>query len=280
MRYILFVATFLILEMNVGVAASENPMDSFADMAVRSVQAKAEGRKMVLALGATPPEQGNFSFSGFDQEPFVVYFNKVHFRDIEHLSCAEAGAEAIAGWTKQFIQGDFNDVSDLEAVQHRFESSFDLITLDFSVSKFMNLAEQHLHCFLRMLTIGGTMVFDYTMGCGILTIKKGSDVVPIASDEEALSVCMAPLDPTNSALVPKFFVRVNWRNALSVESSQLLKEFYAQYVTGWASIHMPPACELYVIDDTVFPYWKPTGHEERDRWIAEPRHYLVMRKLG
>jgi hypothetical protein len=243
-------------------------------------QAQTVGKKIVLVLGATPPESGNLKFPGFDQDPFVVYLNDIHFRDIEHLRSAEASAEIKADWEKQFILGNFNSLSDLSAIKDRFSTCFDLITLDFSVSKFMGFTGQHLHYFLKMLTISGRMVFDHTPSCIVLTLKRGDVVQSIASDDEALDLCFGWLDVAEERLEYKPCVKVNWRHELSAESAQLLREFYAQYIAGWKTIHMPDACELHVFEDSVFPYWQATGHTDRDRWISELRHYLVMRRLG
>lgn len=248
--------------------------DPIAD---RILQSQTAGKKIILVLGATPPESGNFRFSSFDQDPFIVYFSVEHFRGMEHPAYTEATANTIGEWEKQFIQGDFNNLSDLEHVQHRFGACFDLITLDFSVSKFMNFTDQHLQRFLEMLTTGGTMVFDYSPSCAIVCLKGNS---PIQSDEKGLELCFEWLNPSLERLEYKPYIKVNWRHKLSSESDQLLRDFYAQYVAGWKSIHMPNTCNLYVVENNIFPYWQATGHGDRDRWISELRHYLIMRRLS
>lgn len=271
MKYIVFVI-MAILGMH--VFAAEDPTVE------QIIQSQSAGKKIVLVLGATPPESGNLKFPGFDQNPLIIYLNDIHFRDIEHLKSAEASPETTSDWEKQFIQGDFNSLSDLSAIQHRFGAYFDLITLDFSVSKFMDFTGQHLQCFLGMLTIGGAMVFDYSPSCIVLTLKKNGVIQPIESDEEAVNLCFEWLDVAQERLEYKPCVKVRWSHALSSESAQLLRDFYTQYIEGWKTIHMPDTCKLHVIEDSVFPYWQATGHTDRDRWIAELRHYLVMRKLS
>jgi hypothetical protein len=81
--------------------AADDPM---ADLITQS---RSAGKRIVLVLGATPPESGNLKFPSFDQVPLVIYLNDIHFRDIEHLRSAEASAEITADWEKQFIQADF-----------------------------------------------------------------------------------------------------------------------------------------------------------------------------
>ncbi len=271
MKYIVFA---IMITLGIRVFASEDLI------ANQITQSQTAGKKIVLVLGATPPESGNFQFPGFDQDPFVVYFNAVHFRDVDCLPQSKKNADKIADWTGEFIQGDFNDLSDLELIHHRFASCFDLIVPDCSVSKFMEFTGQHLQCFLGMLTIGGAMVFDYSPSCIVLTLKKNGVIQPIASDEEAVNLCFEWLDVAQERLEYKPYVKVRWSHALSSESAQLLRDFYTQYIEGWKTIHMPDTCELYVIEDSVFPYWQATGHTDRDRWIAELRHYLVMRRLS
>lgn len=245
--------------------------------------AQTTGKKIVLVLGATPPEHGHFKFPGFDQYPLVIYLNDIHFREIKHLRSSEASKEMTVEWEKQFIQGDFNNLETLQLLQDRFSSCFDLITLDFSVSKFIRFTDQQLQVFFGMLTIGGTMVFDHAPSCIVLTLLKENSFQVISSDEEALDLCFGWLDTTQEHLESKPSVKVNWRHRLSSDSNQLLRDFYAQYVAGWKTIHMPTTCELHVVEDSVFPYWQATEHEyhgDRNQWIAELRHYLVMRRLG
>lgn len=269
---LLSIIVFLLVGAN--IFAADDPM---ADLIAQS---QAAGKKIVLALGATPPESGNLKFPGFDQDPFVVYLNDIHFRDIEHLRTAEASVETTSDWEKQFIQGDFNSLSHLSAIQHRFGACFDLITLDFSVSKFMDFTGQHLQRFLEILNVGGRMVFDHTPSCYILTTTIDGVMRQFSSDEEALNLCFGWLDVAQGRLEYKPCVKVKWRHELSPESVQLLRDFYTQYIAGWKSIHMPDTCELYVVEDNVFPYWKATGHTDRDLWITELNHYLVMRRLS
>ena len=262
------IIVFLLLRAN--VFAAEDPI------AEKITQAQATGKKIVLVLGATPPESGNLKFPGFDPDPFVVYLNDIHFRDIEHLKSAKASTEIAADWEKQFVQGDFNDLEALQLLQDRFSACFDLITLDFSVSRFMNLTGQQLQRFLGMLNIGGTMVFDYSTGCSVIALKEN---VPITSDEKALELCLEWLNPTEERLEYKPHLKINWRDEMTSESVQLLRDFYSQYLRGWKTLHMPDTCELYVVEDSVFPYWQATGHTDRDRWISGPKDYLVMRRL-
>ena len=63
----------LLIEAN--TFAAEDPI------AERIRQAQETDKKIVLVLGATPPESRNLKFPGFDQDPFVVYLNNTHFRD-------------------------------------------------------------------------------------------------------------------------------------------------------------------------------------------------------
>jgi hypothetical protein len=256
------------------IFAAEDPI------ADQITQAQAAGKKMVLVLGATPPEHGHFKFPGLGPDPLVVYLNDIHFRDIEHLKCEEASAETAADWEKQFIQGDFNNLSDLSAVQHKFSACFDLITIDFSVSKFINFTDKHLQQFLGMLNVGGTMVFDHTPSCYVLTAKIDGVNKVIASDEEALDLCFGWLDVAQDRLEYKPCVKVNWRQELSTESTQLLRDFYTQYIAGWKALRMTDTCDFRVVEDCIFPYWQATGHTDRDRWIAKLGHYLVMRRLN
>jgi hypothetical protein len=266
MKSVIF-ATMMILGMR--LFAAEDPI------AEQIIQSQTTGRKIVLVLGATPSESGNLKFTGFDQDPFVVYFNAVHFRDIEHLKCEEASAERTADWEKQFIQGNFNSLSDLSAIQERFSTCFDLITLDFSVSKFMNFTNEHLEHFLGMLNMGGTMVFDYKPSCYLTSLSK--DFI-INSEDIAREACLKLLDPNNPTLMHELMIKIMYRKAFTEEA-----EIYSQYIAGWKTIHMLDTCELYVVEDHIFPYWQATEHEyhgDRNQSIEKQRRYLVMRRLS
>ena len=238
----------------------------------RITQSQATGKKIVLVLDATPPEYRNFKFPGFDQDPFVVYLNDIDFRDIEHLRSAEASAETTSDWEKQFIQGDFNSLSHLAAIQHRFGVCFDLITLDFSVSKFMKFTDQHLQCFLGMLKIDGAMVFDYAPSCYLNSLSK--DCV-ITSEELARLACLDLLNPSSPTLMHELMIKIMYRKAFTEEA-----DIYFQYIEGWKAIHMPDTCDLHIVGNNIFPYWQTTEHEyhgNRNQSIEKPRRYLVMR---
>lgn len=119
-------------------------------------QYQAEGRKVVLVLGDVPPEAyapqpNHFKFdatNGFETEPYIVYMG------LWEEDCV----------AQNFIHGDFNQLELLSCMNSAFGSVFDLITVDWSVRKFMNCTEEQFRSFIGMLKGGGSMVFDNDSG--------------------------------------------------------------------------------------------------------------------
>jgi hypothetical protein len=268
MKFILF--TILLLNFTQPVHSDDNQINPIT---VRIAQAKAENRKTVLVLGATPPERSNFTFPEYEQEPYIVYFNDRHERDDFCYPKALRAGDQNADWTGEFISGDFNHIQILEYMVNKYGSSFDLIIPDCSVSKFMDFTHEHLFYFLQLLSPNGRMVFDY-MPSQFFTYN-GANL--IQTDEEALGLMFNLLNPKNNELVKKPLFRKNFRSELSEDSIELVNTTYEQYISGWKGLHLPN-CRLDIVQNNEFPYWQATEREDRNGWISDKRDYLVLRR--
>jgi hypothetical protein len=268
MKFILF--TILLLNFTQPVHSDDNQINPIT---VRIAQAKAENRKTVLVLGATPPERSNFTFPEYEQEPYIVYFNDRHERDDFCYPKALRAGDQNADWTGEFISGDFNHIQILEYMVNKYGSSFDLIIPDCSVSKFMDFTHNHLLNFIQLLSPNGRMVFDYMPTMYWIHYEDHF----IQTDDEAITILTNLIDSTKEILVKKPHFKVKVYNELSKDSIELVNTIYAQYISGWKGLHLPN-CQLYIVQNNEFPYWQATGREDRDGWISVKRDYLVLRR--
>lgn len=65
------------------------------------------------------------------------------------------------------LTGSFNDLNVLHKLADAFANSFDVITTDYSVTKFADWTKEHLLAFKKMLKPGGKLIFPMDSGHGV-----------------------------------------------------------------------------------------------------------------
>lgn len=114
-----------------------------------------QGHSIIIVLGAFHSERNHFIFdsliSSSGKPPFVIYIDEINY---EYTSAFE---------NELFIQGDFTSLEFLGKLKSILDQKVDLITVDKSVSKFINLNAYSLDLMLGMLKSGGKFILDYNM---------------------------------------------------------------------------------------------------------------------
>jgi hypothetical protein len=108
---------------------------------VQIQQYKAEGRKLVLVLGAVPSETNHFSFTaenGFENAG-IVYFNDYACQFYQQRVEMALRPE----WFGQLITGDFNHLDSLKRISDNFPKAFDLIISDYGTDHYMQFTAAH-----------------------------------------------------------------------------------------------------------------------------------------
>jgi hypothetical protein len=147
-------------------------------------------------------------------------------------------------------------------------SSFDLITLDCSVGKFLKFNKENLNTLLDMLKDDGKMVFDYEKGSRT-TVHSDNDIIKLYSDRYGT---------LTEKLEQEELIREHPRGVFNYQNIDTLKNTYKRYVESW-NREMLPGGSLQVVTG-LFPYWQatPSRADSRNHWIARKLTYLVMKK--
>ena len=222
---------------------SQSPEDQLAATGVALQQNRALPK--VLVLGAYPSQRNHFVFPEFAENVDLFCIDRLLW-----------GATIEDMHDPHFIKADLTDIDFLNAMAARFTERFDLITVDWSVTKHFSWNFEHILKFAELLKPMGKFIFDYSPQMS--GAKNAADCLA--------SIITKPSDITADLnkfplynFLPDVAGTVRQSKSVSEPIKRLTQTHYRKYLTSWVATN--GASEFIAIEfvPDVLPNWNPAG---------------------
>lgn len=207
------------------------------------------GLPKVLVLGAYPSQRNHFDFPEFANNADVFC--------IDRLLLIHPGLATIDDMhDPHFIKADLTDIDFLNAMAAKFADRFDLITVDWSVTKSFSWNFEHISKFAELMKPGGKFIFDYS---------------PQMSAAKSAGECLAPIitKPSDITADLRKFPLYLFRSpelkphedskSVSEQIKTLMQTNYRKYLTSWVARNSTSDFIGIEFAPGILPYWNPAG---------------------
>lgn len=201
--------------------------------------AKDSGRAIVIVIGAKPWEREHFNFYSM-RDPFVIYIDSFDMEDASKFDIESLNRNGLIVANAAKYEGEMPNCILQNTLNHYLANSVDLITVDWSVTKFFRWHKEHIKGFVNLLKFNGRMVFDNKEMLFPSFVEKNGSYMDNLID--MLSVSKEYLKK-----IPVFF-RVRFQNQFEGrggermnddETLEMTNVYFEDYLRRWSEENLP-----------------------------------------
>ena len=225
------------------VKESQSPEDQLVATDVALQQNR--GLPKVLGLGAYPSQRNHFVFPEFAENVDLFCIDRLLY-----------GATIDDMHDPHFIKADLTDIDFLNAMAARFAERFDLITVDWSVTKHFSWSYEHILKFAELLKPMGKFIFDYSPRMSNAK-NAGECLAPIITKPSDITADLNKFPLYN--FLPDVAGTVRQSKSVSEPIKRLMQTNYRKYLKSWVATN--GASDFIGIEFApgILPYWNPEG---------------------